>query len=77
MVSINGVKSPLTLVYQSAVVLLLLLASFIGAKIYSKVDELPDKYITLKQYDCDTKELKEGIKDLNRKVDRILFKKNE
>ena len=71
----NENKFPLRAVYQGAVILLLLLASFIGARVYSKVDEFPDKYITLNRYDCDIKELKDGIKDLSRKFDRYIMKR--
>jgi hypothetical protein len=60
--------------YKVGVIILLGILSFLGANIYNKVDNFPREFVTFRQYDCDTKEIKDAIRELGKKFDRFIYK---
>lgn len=40
-------------IYKAAIVILLMITSFLGVRIYNKVDEMPTVYVTKAVYDHD------------------------
>lgn len=62
-------------VLSASIVLLLLITSFIAASIYNKVDSLPREYVSTSRYDCDMRDLKDTVRDMNHKLDRLLIRR--
>lgn len=73
---VNGNANSLSVIYKAGVLILFTILCFLGANIYNKVDGLPKEYVTLERYRCDLEEMKKGISNIERKLDRYIFKHN-